>query len=281
MTVNRLVDWTPLIAEVLGLPVEEAGARCAQESFTALGGTSLQAIALSAYGQRVLALDVDVARLLAAVPLAQALSGAPDFVRSAPEPADPAAGPASRDLLPGQKAMLAAHLAGRDQSYHLMFTVRPPTALGADQTAAAVRALTARHESLRTMFSEEQQTVRRVVLPPSHPPRLLHQSLPVGVDAVRAVHELYGHRAPELLRPFEQPPVVFVRTCVGEETLVTVLVHHALVDGWSVGVLWREFARLCGDGPGGLTAEGRRRTGSAIGSPPGKPPVCSMRRWPA
>ncbi|MEU8082831.1 amino acid adenylation domain-containing protein [Micromonospora sp. NPDC049101] len=254
--VNRLVDWMPLIAEVLGIAAEEVGARSAQDSFTALGGTSLQAIALSAYGQRELALDVDVARLLAAAPLADALSDAPEFVPTALEPVDVTAGPLLRELLPGQKAMLAAHLAGRDQSYHLMFTVRPPAALGLGQTRAALQALTARHESLRTMFSEDQQTVRRMVLPPSHPPRLLHQSLPAGVDAVPAIHELYGHRAAELLRPFEQPPVVFVRTCVGEESLVTVLVHHALVDGWSIGVLWREFARLCEDGPGGLAAEG-------------------------
>jgi amino acid adenylation domain-containing protein len=248
-----LADWIPLVAGVLGMPAEEVGARAREESFTALGGTSLQAIGLTASGQRELARYVDVARLLASVPLAQALSGARDFVMTAPEPADPAAGPSHRDLLPGQKAMLAAHLAGRDQSYHLMFTVRPPTPLRLDRTMTALRALTARHESLRTMFGEDQ---RRIVLPASHTPRLLHQSLPSGVDAVRAVHDLYAPRAPELLRPFERPPVVFVRTCVGEDTLLTVLVHHALADGWSIGVLWREFARLYEDGPAALPADG-------------------------
>jgi amino acid adenylation domain-containing protein len=253
---SRLADWIPLIADVLGISAEEVGARSQRESFTALGGTSLQAIALTACGQRELAKDVDVARLLAAVPVAEALSGARDFIPTAPEPADPAAGPTHRDLLPGQKAMLAAHLAGGDESYHLMFTVRPPTPLSLDRTRIALRALTARHESLRTMFSNEQQTVQRIVLPASHSPRLLHQSLPAGLDAVPAVHDLYGQRGRELLRPFEQPPVVFVRTCVGEETLLTVLVHHALIDGWSIGVLWREFARLYEDGPPGLASQG-------------------------
>jgi amino acid adenylation domain-containing protein len=253
---SQFADWIPLIADVLGIPAEEAGTRSQQESFTALGGTSLQAIALTAYGQRELAKDVDVAGLLASTPLAQALSGARDFVLTAPAPADLAAGPMLRDLLPGQKSMLAAHLAGRDQSYQLMFTVQPPTALSLDRTRTALRALTARHESLRTMFSQDQQTVRRIVLPPSHEPRLLHQSLPAGTDAVRAVHDLYGQRGQELLRPFEQPPVVFVRTCVGEQTLLTVLVHHALIDGWSIGVLWRELARFCEDGPVDLAAEG-------------------------
>lgn len=250
-----LADWIPLVADVLGLAAEHIAARAGQESFLAMGGTSLQAIALTAGGQRELAKDADVARLLSPIPLARVLAEAGDFEVSIPAPADPSAGPDVRELLPGQKAMLAAHLAGRDRSYHLMFTVRPPVELSLERTTAALRALTARHESLRTMFVRERQTVRRVVFPTSHVPRLIHQALPAGADPVRALHELYGRRTDELLRPFEQPPVVFVRTCVGEETLVTVLVHHALIDGWSVGVLWREFARLCEDGPEALAAE--------------------------
>jgi amino acid adenylation domain-containing protein len=254
---DELAGWVPLVADVLGIPAREVEARARQESFTALGGTSLQAISLTACGQRELAKDIDVGRLLAGDALADALSGVRDFVRTAPDPTDAGQrAPVRRELLPGQQAMLAAHLAGRDQTYHLMFTVRPPAPLSFDRTRSALQALTARHESLRTMFGRDQQAVRRIVLPPSRAPRLLHQTLPAGVDAVRAVHDLYGRRAHELLRPFEQPPVVFVRTCAGEETLLTVLVHHAVIDGWSIGVLWREIARLCEDGPVGLSADG-------------------------
>ncbi|MFF2954887.1 amino acid adenylation domain-containing protein [Kitasatospora sp. NPDC057965] len=254
LQVGPLAEWTPLIAHLLGLPAEEVAARSPRESFTALGGTSLQAIALTAGGQRALAKDVEVARLLGALPLAEALAGATDYVRTEPAPREPAAEALDRELLPGQKAMLAAHLAGHDQSYHLMFTLQPPGGLDPARTEAALRALTARHESLRTLFSEHGRGARRSVLPPEHGPRLLHQRLPAGTDPVRAVHELYGRRAAELLRPFEQPPVVFVRTDAGDRTLLTVLLHHALADGWSIGVLWREFARLYQDGPGALPA---------------------------
>ncbi|MFF7456528.1 amino acid adenylation domain-containing protein [Kitasatospora sp. NPDC008115] len=255
-----LAEWLPLAADLLGLPAAEVAGRAARESFTALGGTSLQAIALGAGGQRELAKDVDVARLLGALPLAEALAGARDYVRTEPAPGEAATEALDRELLPGQKAMLAAHLAGRDRTYHLMFTLEPPGGLDPARTEAALRALTARHESLRTVFHEHGQGARRTVLPPGHTPRLLHQGLPAGTDPVRAVHELYGRRAAELLRPFEEPPVVFVRTETGkhpdadERTLLTVLVHHALVDGWSIGVLWREFARLYQDGPGALPA---------------------------
>ncbi|MFJ8443702.1 non-ribosomal peptide synthetase [Kitasatospora griseola] len=237
--------WIPLAAEVLGLPAEEVEARFRTESFTELGGTSLQAIALTSAGQRRLTEDVEVALLISPLALADALAGAREYVPTAPTAADLEAAPAQRDLLPGQKAMLAAHLAGRDQSYHLMFTVQPPVALSREQVRVALRRLTARHESLRTVFVRERQTARRVVLPASHAPRLLHQTVPAGADAVRELHETYGRRGAELLRPFEQPPVVFVLTTSGERTFVTLLAHHALIDGWSIGVLWREFAELC------------------------------------
>ncbi|MFJ4095167.1 AMP-binding protein [Kitasatospora sp. NPDC089913] len=262
---GRAADWLPLVAEVLGLSADEADTRYRAESFTALGGSSLQAIALGAHGQRRLARDVAVAGLLGPDPLAAVLAGARDFAPSAPPPLDPAAAPQPRALLPGQRAMLAAHLAGQDQPYRLLFTLRPPEPLDLARTRAALRALTARHESLRTMFtgstgepiaSGAPRTVRRVVLPASHEPRLLHQTLPAGTDAVRTVHELYAARAGELLRPFDRPPVVFVRTLAGTETLLSVLVHHALADGWSIGVLWRDFARLYEDGPDALPGPG-------------------------
>lgn len=252
-----LDGWLPLTAEVLGLPVDDLAARWRGESFIALGGTSLQAIGLTAGGQRLLAEDVEVARLLSPLPLADALAEARAFVRTAPAAGTRAAGPVRRDLLPGQKAMLAAHLAGRDQSYRLMFTARPPHPVSVERTRAALEHLTARHESLRTVFVGGRQGAHRLVLPPGHPPRLLHQSLPAGGDPVRAVHELYSRRAARLLQPFEQPPVVFVRTAAGDETLVTVLIHHALIDGWGIGVLWREFAALCedaADAPGATQA---------------------------
>ncbi|MFG2823187.1 amino acid adenylation domain-containing protein [Kitasatospora sp. NPDC048365] len=253
-TRTPLAAWIPLLVDLLGLPAEEVAARSRQESFTALGGTSLQAIALTADGQRHLARDVEVARLLGTLPLAEALAGARAYVRTDPAPRPAGAEPRDRELLPGQKAMLAAHLAGRDQAYHLMFTLQPDGPLDPDRTQAALHALTARHESLRTLFTEHAGGARRTVLPAGHTPRLLHQRLPDGTDPVRAVHELYGRRAAELLRPFEQPPVVFVRTDTGERTLLTVLVHHVLADGWSIGVLWREFARLHQDGPAVLPA---------------------------
>ncbi|MEV7095358.1 amino acid adenylation domain-containing protein [Amycolatopsis sp. NPDC051045] len=238
-TIDR---WLPLVAAALGVPVTEAAVRT--HSFVALGGTSLQAIGLVAAGQRDLGRDADVAGVLSERSLGDVLAAAAGFTASAPPPA---AGPGRRALLPGQKAMLAAHVSGQDLPYHLMFTLAAETAFDLSRTRAALRALVARHESLRTLFTHDEHGVARVVLPESSEPRLLRQTLPEGVAgdaAVATVHEWYGRDSAALLRPFVAPPVVFVLTTVGGRGLLTVLVHHVLADGWSIGLLLRDFARL-------------------------------------
>ena len=235
--------WLPVVAEALGVPTDGAGLRT--HSFVALGGTSLQAIGLAAAGQRRLGRDADVAAILSERPLGEVLAEAPEFTGSAPPPA---AGPGHRDLLPGQKAMLAAHVSGRDLPYHLMFTLATNFPLDLGRTRAALRALAARHESLRTMFVHGERGVARVVLPAPHEPRLLLQTLPDGADVLATVHDLYGPQSAALLHPFDAPPAVFVHTSAGACGLLTVLVHHVLADGWSIGVLLRDFAELYAGG---------------------------------
>ncbi|MEU9508025.1 amino acid adenylation domain-containing protein [Micromonospora sp. NPDC048170] len=248
MAAPDLTAWTPLAARVLGIPPEQLRDAAGTESFVALGGTSLQAIALVSLGQRELRAHVDSARLLSALPLAQALAGAVEHVDTAPPVA--ARRPAELELLPGQRSMLAAHLLDRDAPYHLMFTLEADGPLDEARTRSALRELATRHEALRTRFVRDPRQAR-VVLPAPYEPRLLHQTLPDD-DPVRAVHDLYGRSAERLLRPFEQPPVVFVLTRAGRRDLLTMLLHHTIGDGWSIGVLWRDFAEFyAGTGPAG------------------------------
>jgi amino acid adenylation domain-containing protein len=235
--------WLPLVTDALGVPADEAALRT--HSFVALGGTSLQAIGLVAAGQQQLGRDADVAAVLSERPLGEVLAAAPEFTGSAPPSA---VAPGHREPLPGQKAMLAAHVSGRDLPYHLMFTLAADAPLDLGRTRAALRALAERHESLRTVFVHGERGAARVVLPAPHEPRLLLQTLPDGVDAVAVVHDLYGRDSAALLRPFDAPPVVFVHTSAGARGLLTVLVHHVLADGWSIGVLLRDFAELYAGG---------------------------------
>ncbi|QUQ64644.1 AMP-binding protein [Kutzneria sp. CA-103260] len=228
-------EWLTPAAEVLGLAADELAGRFAASSFVALGGSSLGAIELLALGQQRLSLTVDAARLLGPEPLGRVLRDAVPY--QATEVA-PDTRP-DRELLPGQRPMLATHLAGVDRPYHLMFTLECDAPLDPIRAERALAELVAGNSSLRTMFVADGANQARRVLPPTERPRIIHQHLSTA-DPVRALHELYGRESTDLLRPFEAPPVVFVLS--GQ--LLTMLVHHVLVDGWSIGVLWRQFVEL-------------------------------------
>jgi len=245
----REPGWAALAGAVLG--AESIMDSC---SFVALGGTSLQAIELLSLGQRQLSLTVDIARLLGPEPLPAVLDAATPYVDPVPQ-LEPDAGRVMRDLLPGQRPMLAAHLLGQDRPYHLMFTLEATGLLHLARVEQALCRLVARHESLRTMFVAAGGSYGRIVLGAAERPRLLHLTLPTPPDrlpgsAVSAVHDLYGRAGEHLLRPFDRPPLVFVLTRTRGRHLLTLLAHHVIADGWSIGVLWREFTELYCAGPG-------------------------------
>ncbi|MEU5265213.1 AMP-binding protein [Amycolatopsis sp. NPDC021455] len=236
---TRLEEWLPLVGAVTGTPAADVAGRLGDTSFVALGGSSLDAIELLALGQRHLRSSVDSARLIGPEPLGTVLAAATPYL-APPPPADPEP---DRPLLPGQRVMLAAHLAGTDRPYHLMFSLETPDPLDEDRTTAALAELVARHESLRTMFVADGTAQCRRVLPPTERPRILRQHLP-SVHSVQTAHELYARASDALLRPFERPPVVFVLGRAGRGSVLTMLVHHVLADGWSIGLLWRQFGEL-------------------------------------
>ncbi|MGH3621693.1 MAG: AMP-binding protein [Sciscionella sp.] len=249
---SRHEDWFWLAGEVLGAPRAEVAAGAGNRSFVALGGTSLNAIELTSLGQRRLSMSVDGARLLGPEPLGDVLRDAVPYRETAPV----ATREPERGLLPGQRAMLAAHLAGADRPYHLMFTLETGEPLDPERTELVLQELVARNESLRTMFVADGSSQARRVLPAGDRPRILHQHVP-ATGAVRTVHELYGPESAVMLRPFERPPVVFVLSLSDAGSLLTLLIHHVLADGWSIGLLWRQFAELYQSCPEQTVASGQ------------------------
>ncbi|ANS68116.1 peptide synthetase [Streptomyces lincolnensis] len=234
-------DWAPLLDEALRPTARPPGA-WTDASFGALGGSSLQAYHLVALGERRLGRAPDLPRLLSDAPLGEVLTAArPVDARPAPPPP-----PGDRPLLPGQEPMLTAHLAGRDAAYRLMFSLTAPD-LDSTRVAAALRALTTRHESLRTRFATEGDTFVRRVLPQWRVP-LRELELPAGPgDPATRMEALLAPAAGGHLRPFEQPPwCAFVGRSAEDDDVLTLLLHHTIADGWSVGVLLREFAEFYG-----------------------------------
>ncbi|MFJ8434005.1 amino acid adenylation domain-containing protein [Kitasatospora sp. NPDC094019] len=254
----RAEPWTAPAAQVLRLPEPELRRRAATASFVALGGTSLRAIELAALAERRLGLAPEVGALLGPLPLAQVLATAAP-VRSSPDPADDPVDDGAVTDVPraasvGEYSMLLSDQAHPSTAHHLLFSAEVRGLLDERRLAGAITALAARHEALRTVFLDQDGRTAARVLPDWRPALIRQELRPAeGSDPVAAVHAVVGPAGRDLLRPFDRPAAAFVLTGLGPgHYVLSLLVHHALVDGWSVGLLWRDLvAAYRGDLPTG------------------------------
>ncbi|GGM99195.1 hypothetical protein GCM10011609_41840 [Lentzea pudingi] len=225
-----------LFADVLG--VERVGR---DDDFFALGGHSLLATKLVSRIRRTLNADLRIRAVFDAptvARLARLLDGGserPELTarqRSAIVPMSAA-----------QRSLWFLHrLEGPDATYNVPFAARLTGPLDADALDAALSDVVARHESLRTLLSDEGQRV---------------QDAPV-VEAVRRS----GLSETEFVaaatsRPFlldqEIPFRAELLTTGPEDHVLTLVVHHSAADEWSARPLFRDLA----------TAYASRRAGEA------------------
>jgi amino acid adenylation domain-containing protein len=144
--------------------------------------------------------------------------------------------------------LLAEELWGSDPSpFHVLVSALVTGPLDQARLRAAIQLVTDRNSTLRTVFARDPRTGnlgRRVL--PEWTVELVEQDLPgepAEGDEVARVHARLATVASRLLRPFERPPAVFVLTPASpQRAVVSVLAHHALLDGWSIGLLWQRIA---------------------------------------
>jgi amino acid adenylation domain-containing protein len=233
-----------LVAQVLGCDASDVASRAGDASFAMLGGTSLQAIELAAVAPPRCGRALDVMALLEPRPLAEVLTAArPAGMLPGPAPARPGE---SSELSRAQSAMLFGERLYRDSAFHLLFSADIRGQIETPRLRSALAALTRRHSCLRTVFTsdDEQGGLGRRVLD-RWQPVLIEQTLPVlaGADLVATVHAMLAPASACMLEPFERPPVAFVLTRAdAQRAVLSIVVHHAVVDGWSIGLLWRELA---------------------------------------
>jgi amino acid adenylation domain-containing protein/thioester reductase-like protein len=111
------------------------------------------------------------------------------------------------------------------------------------ETAAALNVVVNRHESLRSCFLDD---------PDGGPPRRIVKAaveVPVGRSPVDLASDADGidERIAEVVRaPFNIARAPLVRAeilhCTDEVSLVVLVLHHIVSDGWSVGLLLRDLA---------------------------------------
>ncbi|HEX8276240.1 MAG TPA: condensation domain-containing protein, partial [Longimicrobiaceae bacterium] len=130
--------------------------------------------------------------------------------------------------------------------YNDVFGRRLLGPLDAAALEAALDGVVRRHESLRTVFVEEEGEPTQVVLPDS-PVRLDVRDLSglpeeERMPAVRRIADEVTYRPFDLARgPLLRPTLL--RLGEGDHALL-LPVHHIVTDGWSQGIFWRELLAL-------------------------------------
>ncbi|MFH8500700.1 amino acid adenylation domain-containing protein [Streptomyces coeruleorubidus] len=223
-----------LFADVLG--VEQV---TVDDDFFALGGHSLLATRLIGRIRAALGAELSVRALFEAptvAELAGRLSTA-DAARTALTRAEPR--PERIPLSYAQQRLwFLQHLQGPSPAYNIPAALRLSGDLDRDALCAAVRDLVTRHESLRTVFAEDDQGPRQQIL---HPAEAL-PGLPVEdvtedrLDAVLADVARTGldltADAPLRARLYALGP---------REHVLMLVIHHAATDGWSLQPLARDL----------------------------------------
>ncbi len=135
---------------------------------------------------------------------------------------------------------------GRSPQYHMLAALRLRGRLDVDALARALQALVARHESLRTSFTEVDGEPLQVIAPEQH------LALPVDdlrvLDGVAQQAAVQASLRRETAEPFDlvRGPVLRARLLrlAEDDYILLRTLHHIVSDGWSEGVFNRELLEL-------------------------------------
>jgi amino acid adenylation domain-containing protein len=133
-----------------------------------------------------------------------------------------------------------------DSPFNISIAVRLNGSLNVDALARTLDAIVDRHHALRTIFPTVDETLVQVVLPPQS----------VAINSIDLTHLSEDKRqvdvdrilTTEPLRPFNLAADLMLRATLiqltDREHILLLVIHHIAADGWSVGILFREFASL-------------------------------------
>src|ERR671921_2483898 len=145
-----------------------------------------------------------------------------------------------------QRLWLLQQLEPEDTSYNIHRAIRVEGILDVEALRKALGAIVARQEGLRTTFAVGDGSPLQVISPALEVPLPVEDlsSLP-GAEREEAVQQWVHEGARE---PFDLERGPLFRTGLlrlgEEEHVLLVTMHHAVSDGWSLGVFWRELKRL-------------------------------------
>nr|APD72041.1 non-ribosomal peptide synthetase 7 [Streptomyces sp.] len=210
------------------------------DDFFALGGHSLLAMRLVSRVRSALGVEVSLREVFdspTVAQLAQRLGGA---IAGARPVLTARSRPERLPLSSAQRRLWVLYqVEGPSDTYNIPSAWRLSGALDLDALRAAVADLVERHETLRTIFPEENGTAYQLVLDP--------ERAQIPVEVVQATEEtLPGLLADAAAYGFaldREPPLrIEVFQLVGGEHVVLVLLHHIAGDEWSDLPLQRDLS---------------------------------------
>jgi amino acid adenylation domain-containing protein len=148
---------------------------------------------------------------------------------------------------PGQERLwFAEQLGTGDPLYNVHFAVRLRGELRPDALAGALQAVVDRHEVLRTTLRAVDGRPRQIVAESAEVPTVVHDlsAVPAGERDAQVAARAAGHARTTL--PLGTGPMVrsdLLRLADDEHVWLLTL-HHAVCDGWSVAVLFREVSQV-------------------------------------
>jgi amino acid adenylation domain-containing protein/thioester reductase-like protein len=220
------------------------------DDFFALGGHSLAATQVALRLRDRYRIDLPLRRLFEHPTVAR-LAAAVDAAREETAPAAaPIAPRADRDRAPlsfAQERLWVLHqLAPGSAAYNVPLVLRLEGALDPAVLARTLDALVVRHEPLRTALVAGPTDPEQVIAPAAP---LAWETEDLGALPPAERDAALGQRvAEEAARPFDLARAPLVRVLLlraaPEDHVLVLTLHHAVCDGWSLGVLAREASAL-------------------------------------
>ncbi|MGW5731269.1 condensation domain-containing protein, partial [Nocardia beijingensis] len=221
------------------------------DSFFDLGGHSLLATRLTSRIRAVLDVEVPIRAIFEAPTIAELRIRLDDTATVRPKlRVQPR--PEVVPLSYAQRRLWFLHkLEGPSATYNVPLAARLQGTLDIDALATAITDVVARHESLRTVFTDIDGDPAQRILDPD----TLEVPITVIEATHRDIHHAVGIAAQHTFDLATDIPIraTILRTGPHDHTLV-LLVHHIAGDGWSLAPLLRDLthayrARLDGDAP--------------------------------
>jgi amino acid adenylation domain-containing protein len=216
----------------------------AHDNFFELGGHSLLGTQVMARIRRELHLDVPLRALFEAPTLARLATVVETARRDSAPPLVPVGRAAPLPLsFAQQRLWFLEQLNPGQPTYNQPHALRLAGPLDLNALAAAFTLIVERHEVLRTAFALADDAPVQQVQPPASVPAPVVDLCGLGDEAEAVLQQVM--RA-EARRPFDLAAAPLLRVRVLRLTPAThvlfVAVHHIVCDGWSMGLLVREFA---------------------------------------